>query len=57
MDLMVDLNERNAQTFVVVTHDLRVAERTHRIINMLDGRIVDEVQTNRGRELAASTAR
>ncbi len=57
MDLMVDLNERNAQTFVVVTHDLRVAERTHRIINMLDGRIVDEVQTSRGRELAGSTAR
>ncbi len=49
MDLMVKLNAENHQTFVIVTHDLRVAERTYRIINMLDGRIVDEVATGRAR--------
>src|SRR5437016_9639035 len=41
MDLIQGLNETNGQTFVIVTHDIRVAERTFRIINMLDGEIVD----------------
>jgi putative ABC transport system ATP-binding protein len=54
MDLVVNLNETNHQTFVVVTHDIRVAERTYRIINMLDGQIVDEVPTDRGRALAGA---
>jgi len=48
MDLVVNLNERNGQTFVIVTHDVRVAERTFRIINMLDGEIVSEAPTGRG---------
>jgi len=47
MDLVVNLNERNGQTFVIVTHDVRVAERTFRIINMLDGEIVSEAPTGR----------
>ena len=54
MDLIVDLNRRNGQTFVIVTHDTRVAERTFRVISMLDGRIVDEVETERGRERLGS---
>jgi putative ABC transport system ATP-binding protein len=54
MDLVVNLNETNHQTFVVVTHDIRVAERTYRIISMLDGQIVDEVPTDRGRALAGA---
>jgi putative ABC transport system ATP-binding protein len=49
MDLIVELNERNQQTFVIVTHDIRVAERTFRIVNMLDGEIIDQVLTDRGR--------
>jgi putative ABC transport system ATP-binding protein len=49
MDLIQGLNETNGQTFVIVTHDIRVAERTFRIINMLDGEIVDETATERGR--------
>jgi putative ABC transport system ATP-binding protein len=49
MDLIIELNESNGQTFVIVTHDIRVAERTFHIVNMLDGRIVDEVVTDRGR--------
>ena len=39
---MVDLNERVGQTFVIVTHDANIANRTHRIIFMTDGLIVDE---------------
>jgi len=40
MDLIEGLNARNQQTFVIVTHDIKVAERTFRIVNMLDGEIV-----------------
>ncbi|MCH7838404.1 MAG: ABC transporter ATP-binding protein [Chloroflexi bacterium] len=42
LDLMVDMNSRFAQTFVVVTHDPNIANRMHRIIYMTDGLIVDE---------------
>jgi ABC-type lipoprotein export system ATPase subunit len=48
MELVVGLNQSNGQTFVVVTHDINVARKTFRIINMLDGRIVSEEQTERG---------
>jgi putative ABC transport system ATP-binding protein len=49
MDLVEGLNATNGQTFVIVTHDIRIAERCFRIINMLDGQIVDESVTERGR--------
>jgi len=54
MELIVGLNERNQQTFVIVTHDLHIAQSTNRIVNMLDGRIVEETQTERGRAGAAA---
>jgi putative ABC transport system ATP-binding protein len=57
MDLIIELNEVNAQTFVIVTHDIRVAERTFHIVNMLDGQIVDETVTERGRVRGAPTSR
>jgi len=41
MSLMEQLNRENSQTFVLVTHDPRVAERTHRVIRMRDGEIID----------------
>ena len=41
MDLIVDLNRRHVQTFVIVTHDERVAARCHRTVRMKDGVIVD----------------
>jgi putative ABC transport system ATP-binding protein len=49
MDLIVGLNEQNGQTFVIVTHDLHIAQATNRIINMKDGLIVEETLTDRGR--------
>ena len=49
MDLMVALNRENQQTFVIVTHDRAVAARTFRIVSMLDGAIVEEELTERGR--------
>jgi putative ABC transport system ATP-binding protein len=41
MELIVDLNRRHQQTFVIVTHDERVAARCHRTVRMKDGLIVD----------------
>jgi ABC-type lipoprotein export system ATPase subunit len=42
MDLICELNASRAQTFVLVTHDAKIAARAHRIVYMVDGLIVDE---------------
>ena len=42
VDLMIDLNRSNGQTFVIVTHSQDVGNRAHRIIRMRDGAIVDD---------------
>ena len=42
VDLMVELNRTNRQTFVLVTHAKEVGERAHRIVYMRDGAIVDD---------------
>jgi len=42
MDLICQLNEDNRQTFVIVTHDHKVAERAHRVLKMGDGVIEKE---------------
>ena len=42
MDLLVRMNERQKQTFVLVTHDAAVAARAHRTIRMRDGRIASD---------------
>ena len=42
IDLMVQLNRTNGQTFVLVTHAQEVGERAHRIVRMRDGRIIDD---------------
>ncbi|MBM4405705.1 MAG: ABC transporter ATP-binding protein [Chloroflexi bacterium] len=47
MDLLVQLNKQNNQTFVLVTHDDSVAARAHRIIRMRDGVIVNESRNSR----------
>jgi ABC-type lipoprotein export system ATPase subunit len=40
MDLLVELNATQNQTFVLVTHDQGIAQRTRRIIRMQDGQII-----------------
>jgi putative ABC transport system ATP-binding protein len=42
MDLLSDLNRQHNQTFVLVTHDQGVAQRTERIIRMQDGQIISD---------------
>ena len=55
MDLIQRLNEENAQTFVIVTHDLGVGARCHRVIRMVDGLIVGEDQNREFRPGVATT--
>ncbi|MGE0545017.1 MAG: ABC transporter ATP-binding protein [Dehalococcoidia bacterium] len=45
MQLLHDLNARNQQTFVIVTHDPGIGARCHRIVRMKDGEIVGEERT------------
>ena len=45
LDLLERLNRENGQTFVLVTHDPRVAERAHRVLRMEDGTVVREERT------------
>ena len=51
MNLLVELNREQGQTFVLVTHDASVARRAHRIVRMRDGRIEgDEPTGMRGQD-------
>jgi lipoprotein-releasing system ATP-binding protein len=40
--LLRDANRSQGVTFLVVTHDRRLAERTDRIIELVDGRVVSD---------------
>jgi len=41
-ELILSLNEKYNQTFIIVTHNEMFAERAHRVIHLWDGKIVDE---------------
>jgi ABC-type dipeptide/oligopeptide/nickel transport system ATPase component len=42
MALLEDLHSQHGMTIFVVTHDMGIARRTHRVLVMKDGRIVRE---------------
>jgi putative ABC transport system ATP-binding protein len=44
IDLFTHLNEHHGTTFIIATHDQRVMGYAKRLIRMLDGRIVDDIQ-------------
>ncbi|MCK5217622.1 MAG: ABC transporter ATP-binding protein, partial [Methanosarcinales archaeon] len=44
-DLLRKLNKEHDQTFILVTHDERMAEKTDRIIRLVDGKIVENSKT------------
>jgi putative ABC transport system ATP-binding protein len=43
MELFVELNEHHYTTFIIATHDQRVMSYAKRLIRMLDGRIIDDI--------------
>jgi len=43
MDLMEKFNRERGLTMVIVTHDIGIGRRAHRIVRMMDGQIVDEI--------------
>ncbi len=43
-DLLRELNKKINQTFILVTHDMALAEKTDRILRIVDGRIVCELR-------------
>jgi putative ABC transport system ATP-binding protein len=43
MELFVELNQHHNTTFIIATHDQRVMSYARRLIRMLDGRIVDDI--------------
>ncbi len=44
IDLLIDLNKRNKQTLIIITHDENVAKRAHRIIHIRDGKIIPDLK-------------
>jgi len=51
VDLLVDLNRKNNQTFIVVTHDPKVGQRMNRIVWMESGKIIDDGLTEKSERL------
>lgn len=47
LDLIARLNEERGQTYVIVTHDLKVIDVAHRVLRMESGRIVGEEEGGR----------
>ena len=46
MALFTELNEHHNTTFVIATHDQRVMAYAKRLVRMLDGRIVEDIDQN-----------
>jgi putative ABC transport system ATP-binding protein len=46
MDLFEELNTHHKTTFVIATHDQRVMAHVPRLIRMLDGQIVEDIEQN-----------
>jgi len=44
MELFTELNRNHNTTFVIATHDQRVMRYAKRIVRMLDGRIVEDIE-------------
>ena len=52
-DLLFELNRETGTTLVIVTHDLALAERAHRVLHLSGGRVERTEYTARGRASAS----
>lgn len=39
-DLILELNRNEGKTFIIVTHEEKIAQKAHRIIRLVDGKII-----------------
>lgn len=46
IDLFAQLNKTQNTTIIIVTHDKTIAQQTHRVIKLLDGKIVEDTKNN-----------
>jgi len=44
MNIFAHLNKTQHVTIIVVTHDLDLAEKTNRVIKLLDGRLIEDIK-------------
>lgn len=56
LDLLWELNRKQGQTYVIVTHDEAIARSCHRIVHMESGRIRG-IETGQGRPVRLAAAR
>ena len=49
LDIMENLNKEENITFIFSTHDQRVVDKAHRIITLLDGKVISDEMTKRGK--------
>jgi lipoprotein-releasing system ATP-binding protein len=42
LELMMSINGKQGTTFLIVTHNMELARRCHRIVEVVDGRVVRE---------------
>lgn len=52
MDILLNLNEQHNTTIIMVTHDERMARKTHRLVRLFDGSQVSETVEDGGRQTA-----
>lgn len=45
IELLMELNQKNNQTLVIVTHDEHIATRSNRIVHIWDGKLTPESET------------
>jgi len=45
-DLLFRMNKENGTTLVLVTHNLELAQKTHRILRMRGGKLIEEIRSS-----------